>query len=218
MAHRPRDLLPETPADGEQPSPGDGRARGRQQRRTRIIRAAAALASRGGVEAVQMRAVAERAGVALGTLYRYFPSKTDLVAAVVAEEIDLLERGVERHPPAAASPAGRAVDVLLRATQGLRREPELAQALLRALILAEAEAKVPLSERMTGLLLRAARGGSGDGQAPSAEETVLADSLTSFWAHEFLEVLQGRRDYEELQRHLEIVAGRLFAESATRTP
>lgn len=206
--------------DGERPSPGGERARGRQQRRTRIIRAAAALASRGGVEAVQMRAVAERAGVALGTLYRYFPSKTDLVAAVVSEEIDLLERGVERHPPASASPAGRAVDVLLRATQGLLREPELAHALLRSLILAETEAKVPLSERMTGLLLRAARGGPGDGpqDPPSAEETVLADSLTSFWAHEFLEVLQGRRDYEELQRHLEIVAERLFAESATRTP
>lgn len=216
MAHPPKDLLPEASADGGPPSTGGGRARGQQQRRARIIRAAAALVSRGGTEAVQMRTVAERAGVALGTLYRYFPSKADLVAAVVSAEIELLERGIERHPPAAASPAGRAVDVLLRATQGLMREPELAHALIRTLVLADAEE--PLNERMAGLLLRAAApGGSGDGpsRAPSPEELVLADSLASFWTHEFLEVLRGRRSYEELQRHLEIVAGRLFAESAT---
>jgi AcrR family transcriptional regulator len=50
--------------------PEQGRAGSRQQRRRRIVRAAAALASRGGVEAMQMRTVAERAGGALGTLYR----------------------------------------------------------------------------------------------------------------------------------------------------
>jgi AcrR family transcriptional regulator len=61
--------------------------------------------------------------VALGTLYRYFPSKMDLVVAVVGEEIDLLESSIERRPPNATTPAGRAVDVLMRATRGLMREP-----------------------------------------------------------------------------------------------
>src|SRR5699024_8824506 len=57
-------------------------SRSQTQRRKRIVQTAAALAVRGGVEAMQMRSVAERAGVALGTLYRYFPSKMDLVVAV----------------------------------------------------------------------------------------------------------------------------------------
>ena len=35
--------------------------------------------------AVQIAPVAERAGIAAGTVYRYFPSKTELVAALVAE-------------------------------------------------------------------------------------------------------------------------------------
>lgn len=97
------------------------RSRNQNQRRKRIVQTATALALRGGVEAMQMRAVAERAGVALGTLYRYFPSKMDLVVAVVTEELDLLEAGISRRPPAADTPAGRAVDVLIRATRGAQR-------------------------------------------------------------------------------------------------
>ena len=58
------------------------RSRSQHQRRKRIVQAAAALGSRGGIEAMQMRTVSERAGVALGTLYRYFPSKEDLIAEV----------------------------------------------------------------------------------------------------------------------------------------
>src|SRR4029077_6317655 len=42
-----------------------------RERRKRILDATLALASKGGYDAVQMRAVAERADVALGPLYRY---------------------------------------------------------------------------------------------------------------------------------------------------
>src|SRR3954453_13346902 len=83
------------------------RSRSQHQRRKRIVQAAAALASRGGIEAMQMRTVAERAGVALGTLYRYFPSKMDLVVAVVSEELDLLQGSLERRPPRSAAPPRR---------------------------------------------------------------------------------------------------------------
>jgi AcrR family transcriptional regulator len=49
-----------------------------------ILAAARAAAAEGGMAAVQMAPVAERAGVAAGTVYRYFPSKADLVAALVS--------------------------------------------------------------------------------------------------------------------------------------
>ncbi len=49
-----------------------------------ILEAATALAAEGGMAAVHIAAVAERAGIAAGTVYRYFPSKTDLVAELVA--------------------------------------------------------------------------------------------------------------------------------------
>ncbi|GAA4578616.1 TetR family transcriptional regulator [Planotetraspora phitsanulokensis] len=192
------------------PTPAPGvRTRSQHQRRKRIVQAAAALASRGGVEAMQMRTVAERAGVALGTLYRYFPSKMDLVVAVVGEEIDTLESSIERRPPSAPTPAGRAVDILMRATRGLMREPELADALIRSLIMAEVD--IPFGDRMAGLLLRVA----GDGltmEGATEEQFALAGSLSGVWVQELLEMLRGRRTYEQVQRRIEIAAGRLFAD------
>lgn len=49
-----------------------------------ILDAASAAAAAGGMGAVQIVAVAARAGIAAGTVYRYFPSKTDLIAELVA--------------------------------------------------------------------------------------------------------------------------------------
>ncbi|GGQ02111.1 hypothetical protein GCM10010140_35170 [Streptosporangium pseudovulgare] len=195
-------------SQGEPAASGGVRSRSQHQRRKRIVQAAAALASRGGVEAMQMRTVAERAGVALGTLYRYFPSKMDLVVAVVSEEFDLLEGSIERRPPSAATAAGRAVDVLMRATRGLMREPELADALIRSLIIAEVG--TPFGDRMTGLLLRAA-GDRLTMETATEEQAILAGSLSSVWVQELLEMLRGRRTHEQVQRRVEIAADRLLA-------
>jgi AcrR family transcriptional regulator len=67
-----------------------------------IMGAARALASEGGMAAVQIAAVAARAGIAAGTVYRYFPSKTDLIAALVAAqsatEIAALDRAADAAP------------------------------------------------------------------------------------------------------------------------
>ena len=49
-----------------------------------ILAASLTAAAEGGMAAVQMASIAERAGIAAGTIYRYFPSKTALVAALAA--------------------------------------------------------------------------------------------------------------------------------------
>ncbi len=54
------------------------------EREETILAAASGLAAEGGMAAVQIAAVAARAGIAAGTVYRYFPSKTDLIAELVA--------------------------------------------------------------------------------------------------------------------------------------
>lgn len=169
---------------------------------------------------MQMRAVAERAGVALGTLYRYFPSKMDLVVAVVAEELDLLENSIGRRPPQAGTVHGRAVDVLMRATRGLMREPELGDALVRSLIMAETE--TGLGPRITDLLWRVCVGAPLDRSEEAAERSpaepdrdsagyVLVAALADIWIFELLEILKGRRGIDEVQRRLGIVAEPLLA-------
>lgn len=56
-----------------------------QVRRQGIVDAARALVDEMDLDQVQMRDVAARAGVALGTLYRYFASKDHLFAVVFAQ-------------------------------------------------------------------------------------------------------------------------------------
>jgi AcrR family transcriptional regulator len=109
------------------------RARNQAVRRQRVIEAACGLASAGGYDAVQMRDVAAKADVALGTLYRYFPSKDHLLIAALAEQASTLERRLAQKPPRGDSPADRVVDVLRRATRALEREPQLTSALVTAL-------------------------------------------------------------------------------------
>lgn len=187
------------------------RAHNQNQRRQRIVQTAAALALRGGVEAMQMRSVAERAGVALGTLYRYFPSKMDLVAAVVTEELDVLESSIVRRPPTSDTPAGRATDLLMRASRGLVREPELADALVRSLIFSEVTAD--LGTRLTGMLWRVAYPDVPQHPGPTdstSAEYVALDALVSVWIFEVLEVLNGRRDLTESHDRLEVAASRLL--------
>ena len=67
-----------------------------RDRRKRILDATLALASKGGYEAVQMRTVAEQANVALGTLYRYFPSKIHLLVSGLAREFERTQEKLDR--------------------------------------------------------------------------------------------------------------------------
>ncbi|MFL6798823.1 MAG: TetR/AcrR family transcriptional regulator [Xanthobacteraceae bacterium] len=62
----------------------DAVARKLAARREAILLAANEIAATGGMAALQIAPVAERAGVATGTVYRYFASKTELVAALTS--------------------------------------------------------------------------------------------------------------------------------------
>src|ERR1043166_2123527 len=75
-----------------------------------IIAAARALAAEAGINAVQIAAVAARAVCASGAVYRYSPSKTDLVGALVtavsAREIGAIRGAADAAPgPLSALPA-----------------------------------------------------------------------------------------------------------------
>src|SRR5262245_30546401 len=102
-------------------------------RRQRVIRAAMELGAEGGYDAVQMRDVAQRGQVALGTIYRYFSSKDHLLAAALVEWVNDLEQRVSLRPPKGNTIADNMVDILRRATRAMEKEPELSAAVVTAL-------------------------------------------------------------------------------------
>jgi AcrR family transcriptional regulator len=89
-----------------------------------IIAAARALAGEGGMGSVQIAAVAERAGIAAGTVYRYFPAKTDLIAALVAAqsaaELAALNRAADAAPGPLSALAAAVVTFAARALASRR--------------------------------------------------------------------------------------------------
>jgi len=105
-----------------------------QERRDRMLEATAELAQQGGWDAVQMREVAQRSDVALGTLYRYFPSKEFLLVSVMLSDIEGLADRLAVRPPEGEDPVERVIDVLRRANRALQREPQVTIAMIRALV------------------------------------------------------------------------------------
>jgi len=127
--------------------------RSQAERRQRVIDAAMTLAADGGYEAVQMRDVASTAGVALGTIYRYFTSKDHLLAAAMVEwSVDLEERGPDDSTNG-STPADRMVDVLRHVTSGMERRPRLAEALITAMTAKDA-AVVECQREVTDTITR----------------------------------------------------------------
>lgn len=127
-------------------------------RRQRVLVSALGLAAEGGYEAVQMRDVATSAGVALGTIYRYFPSKDALLAAAMVEWMEDLERRVGQRGPQGATTAERVYDVLRRAVATMERQPKLAEAVITALTSddpAAGQASISTTDVMTRVMLEA---------------------------------------------------------------
>ena len=115
-------------------------------RRKRIVAAAMDLAAHGGYDAVQMRDVAARAKVALGTLYRYFSSKDQLLAFTWTDWSQELQEHLWRHPLRGATRAERIMDFIRRVTRALEREPMLASALLKSMLVPDSSAEEPRKE------------------------------------------------------------------------
>lgn len=114
------------PAEGRQPAAPV--SRGQIARRVRILRAASELGAREGLASVQMHDVAKEAGVAIATLYRYFPSKPHLFMAVMEWHIEQFLGDHETTADAAADPAAEIAELLIALSVKLLDSPLLASA------------------------------------------------------------------------------------------
>ncbi|MBO6935638.1 MAG: TetR/AcrR family transcriptional regulator [Deltaproteobacteria bacterium] len=126
------------------------------ERARRIIDTAIELAERDGYAAVRLREVAAKAEVALGTVYKRFASKEEILVAAMAQEAERLLARFSEIPPG-ETPAERVVEFYRGATAAFLRRPKLARAILRAIAAGEGmTARVASIHALTTALLMGA--------------------------------------------------------------
>jgi AcrR family transcriptional regulator len=178
-----------------------------QVRRERILEVAMALAARGGAEAVQMKTVAARARVSLGTIYRDFASKDDLLAEALLAFGQRLGARLRAWPPRGKTPAKRIGATFLRLAKGIAEKPELGVALTATLLSRDPGADAQ-RDALTALL--------GDwidlavGEADVVGRAHAVEILQHVALSWLLGLAQGRHSPREVGDALERAAARLF--------
>ena len=186
-----------------------------RERRKRILDATIALASKGGFDAVQMRAVAEKADVALGTLYRYFPSKIHLLVSALAREFEQANAGMEKRVIPGATPHERVMSVLSRATRTLQRDPNLTEALTRAFMFADASVATEIHVvglHVTRLLMRAMADPAVpfEDHEPTEDEIAIAKVIGDVWLASLVQWVTGRASAADVGKSMDVAVRMLL--------
>jgi len=107
--------------------------------RRRLLDAARDLAADAGYDAVNMRRVAERAGLSAPTAYQYFSSKDHLLVDVLVDLVANTTALIQARPSRRGTPADRAAATLRRVVRRVEEQPNLFVAITRAYISGSAE-------------------------------------------------------------------------------
>jgi AcrR family transcriptional regulator len=181
--------------------------RAQQARRQRVIDAAMDLGLEGGYEAVQMRDVAARAGVAMGTVYRYFTSKDHLLAATLVRWVELLDARLAQQPARGNSPDQRVLDVLDRALRAMGRQPKLVAAVFTSLSSPDpgaVECRQQVTVLMEGIVTRAI----GEPQPPDLGDR--ARMIGHVWYSALVGWINGWSTLARVYGELEVAVGLLL--------
>jgi AcrR family transcriptional regulator len=184
----------------------------------RIFDVAIQLAEEGGYDNVRQRDVAARAGVALGTLYKRFRSKEDILSAALERETAKLERKIEKLPIKGVSVEDRLVAFYTVLTRALCRRPHFARAVLRAVASGQPEVAKHVTAyqgRMTAMVISTMRGSGrltyGDAAVspPTEKEQLLATLLQQNWFASLIGWSAGLHPQADVIEHIR-VASRLY--------
>jgi len=185
------------------------------------VDAAVGLAEAGGFEGMRLRDVAEASDVALGTLYKYFRSKEDILLFALAEEVGRLEAAIAARPIEAATPLER-IDVFFRrSTQGLTRRPQFARAVVRSITSGDTDLSIHTAAfhlRMTRLIVATLRGETPDLAASletpvgTERERLIAFVLVNVWFSSLSGWAGGLHPAKTVSDQVRMAAGLLLGE------
>jgi AcrR family transcriptional regulator len=170
------------------------------ERRRRLLRAVVDLVADGYDDEMQMKDIADRAGVALGTVYRYFSSKEHLIAAALVEWAGGLESRPTKPPSLDVPPAERLSAALRRALRAYQREPAMARLLV--LVAHSTDHYASAAYRGMGPVVYGALGRS----IPDLDEDTRNRVLTvvgAVWYHCLVEWVNGRMTIGEVNETLD---------------
>ena len=132
------------------------RDRNKEEKLQRIERAGRALFAEHGFEATTTRAIAERAGIGVGTLFVYFPQKTDLMLHLYLGDM----RRVEAEAFGSLDPQLGLVDGLMHLFESFygyyARDPRLGRVFIKEAIFLEPGPRVQMAQETLGLVARLA--------------------------------------------------------------
>jgi AcrR family transcriptional regulator len=177
-----------------------------RERRKRILDATYELAKSGGFDAVQMRAVAEQADVALGTLYRYFPSKIHLLVSALGRQFDEASVRLNDREIPGDTQADRVLYVLKRMARGMQGDPKLTEALTRAFMFADSSVANEIhvvGMAMTSIVTHAMHGGVPAEGALTDQDVAVARVLGDVWLSALVAWVTGRSTAAETAAHME---------------
>jgi TetR/AcrR family transcriptional regulator, cholesterol catabolism regulator len=177
-----------------------------RERRDRMLEAAMKLAAEGGYDAVQMREVADGAGVALGTLYRYFPSKVHLLVAALASQFEQAEAITARRTITGDTAHERVMKILGGTTVSLQKQPQLTEAMVRAFMFADASVLGEIEqvgERLTRMIARAIAGSPDHGDA-TEEEAAIIRVIADVWMSALVSWANGRSGAAEVEKSIDV--------------
>ena len=149
--------------------------------RERLLRSARELIEEDGYSGASVVAIAERAGVAAGTLYRHFTSKEELFVevfrSVCDREVRAMRAAAEAMPDEATH-VDRLEEVLATFARRALRRPRLAWALIAEPVdpLVDAE-RLAYRERYRELTAQALRAGIAAGELPDQDAELTAAAL-----------------------------------------
>ena len=170
-------------------------------RHERMLTVAARLASEGGYDSVQMRTVAAEADVALGTLYRYFPSKEHLLVSAMLRQIGSLSDRLAVNPPRGDDPLERLTDVLRRANGALQRQHDFTVAVVRALASGD-ESVAPVVREVRELMGSIILSALGSDE-PSERDLLVTQILQEVWLSALVAWISGVEPATSVTRKLE---------------
>ncbi|MFW6865780.1 TetR family transcriptional regulator [Nocardioides sp. CPCC 206347] len=177
-----------------------------RDRRKRILDATYELATAGGFDAVQMRAVAEQADVALGTLYRYFPSKIHLLVSALGRQFEETAVRLNEREIPGDTQADRVLYVLKRMARGMQGDPKLTEALTRAFMFADSSVANEIhvvGMSMTSIVTHAMHGGVPAEGSITDEDVAVARVLGDVWLSALVAWVTGRSTAAETAAHMD---------------